>query len=67
MVYDFSRLMRRGKGVAMAQLINVVGFAGHRLLTSFPGVIAKTFGRLLTSPATALAYAVTLCTSASTG
>lgn len=26
-VYDFSRLMRRGKGVAMAQLVNIVGFA----------------------------------------
>lgn len=26
-IYDFSRLMRRGKGVAMAQLVNVVGFA----------------------------------------
>lgn len=26
-VYDFSRLMRRGHGVAMAQLVNIVGFA----------------------------------------
>lgn len=26
-VYDFSKLMRRGKGVAMAQLVNIVGFA----------------------------------------
>lgn len=26
-VYDFSRLMCRGKGVAMAQLVNIVGFA----------------------------------------
>ncbi|UJW28651.1 hypothetical protein L3Q67_25640 [Saccharothrix sp. AJ9571] len=26
-IYDFSRLMRRGKGVAMAQLVNIVGFA----------------------------------------
>ncbi|MFD2024067.1 hypothetical protein [Promicromonospora aerolata] len=26
-VYDFSRLMRRGKGVAMAQLVNIIGFA----------------------------------------
>ncbi|MGW6604254.1 hypothetical protein [Streptomyces sp. NPDC055036] len=30
-VYDFSRLMRRGKGVTMAQLVNVVGFAVGRL------------------------------------
>ncbi|MFE4835532.1 hypothetical protein ACFRAU_12720 [Arthrobacter sp. NPDC056691] len=30
-VYDFSRLMRRGKGVAMAQLVNIVGFAVGRL------------------------------------
>ncbi|MEU0942353.1 hypothetical protein ABZ379_06085 [Streptomyces canus] len=30
-VYDFSRLMRRGKGVAMAQLVNVVGFAVGKL------------------------------------
>lgn len=26
-VYDFSDLMRRGRGVAMAQLVNVIGFA----------------------------------------
>ena len=26
-VYNFSRLLRRGKGVAMAQLVNVIGFA----------------------------------------
>lgn len=26
-IYDFSKLMRRGKGVAMAQLVNIVGFA----------------------------------------
>ena len=26
-VYDFSRLMRRGKGIAMAQLVNVISFA----------------------------------------
>ncbi|MFK0249565.1 hypothetical protein ACIQUM_33115 [Amycolatopsis azurea] len=26
-LYDFSRLMRRGTGVAMAQLVNIVGFA----------------------------------------
>lgn len=26
-IYDFSQLMRRGKGVAMAQLVNVIGFA----------------------------------------
>lgn len=31
MVYDFSRLMRRGKGVAMAQLVNIVGFAVGKL------------------------------------
>ncbi|MFC9755220.1 hypothetical protein [Streptomyces sp. NPDC056921] len=30
-VYDFSRLMRRGKGVAMAQLVNIVGFAVSKL------------------------------------
>lgn len=30
-VYDFSQLMRRGKGVAMAQLVNIVGFAVGRL------------------------------------
>ncbi|BAS18255.1 conserved hypothetical protein [Arthrobacter sp. Hiyo8] len=30
-VYDFSRLMRRGKGVAMAQLVNIVGFAIGKL------------------------------------
>lgn len=26
-IYDFSRLMLRGKGIAMAQLVNVIGFA----------------------------------------
>lgn len=26
-IYDFSRLLRRGQGVAMAQLVNVIGFA----------------------------------------
>lgn len=26
-LYDFSRLMLRGKGVAMAQLVNIIGFA----------------------------------------
>ena len=26
-VYDFSQLMRRGRGIAMAQLVNVIGFA----------------------------------------
>lgn len=26
-MYDFSGLMRRGKGVAMAQLVNIIGFA----------------------------------------
>lgn len=26
-VYDFSRLRQRGKGVAMAQLVNIIGFA----------------------------------------
>lgn len=30
-VYDFSKLMRRGKGVAMAQLVNIVGFAIGKL------------------------------------
>jgi hypothetical protein len=30
-VYDFSKLMRRGKGVAMAQLVNIVGFAVGKL------------------------------------
>ncbi|MFC4048297.1 hypothetical protein ACFOY4_01265 [Actinomadura syzygii] len=30
-VYDFSELMRRGKGVAMAQLVNIVGFAIGKL------------------------------------
>ncbi|MGW1784937.1 hypothetical protein ACWCQQ_38405 [Streptomyces sp. NPDC002143] len=30
-VYDFSRLMRRGKGVAMAQLVNIVGVAVGKL------------------------------------
>lgn len=26
-IYDFSKLMMRGRGVAMAQLVNVIGFA----------------------------------------
>ena len=30
-VYDFSRLIRRGKGIAMAQLVNIVGFAIGKL------------------------------------
>lgn len=30
-VYDFSTLMRRGKGVAMAQLVNIIGFAVGKL------------------------------------
>lgn len=30
-IYDFSQLMRRGKGVAMAQLVNIVGFAVGKL------------------------------------
>ncbi|MFK4087236.1 hypothetical protein ACI2LF_24225 [Kribbella sp. NPDC020789] len=30
-VYDFSNLMRRGRGVAMAQLVNIVGFAIGKL------------------------------------
>lgn len=30
-VYDFSRLHRRGKGVAMAQLVNIVSFAISKL------------------------------------
>lgn len=30
-VYDFSGLMRRGRGIAMAQLVNVVGFAVESL------------------------------------
>lgn len=30
-VYDFSRLLRRGKGVAMAQLVNIIGFAVGQL------------------------------------
>lgn len=30
-IYDFSHLMRRGTGVAMAQLVNVAGFAVGRL------------------------------------
>jgi hypothetical protein len=30
-IYDFSKLMRRGKGVAMAQLVNTVGFAVDNL------------------------------------
>lgn len=30
-IYDFSALRRRGKGVAMAQLVNIMGFAVGRL------------------------------------
>ena len=30
-LYDFSKLMRRGRGVAMAQLVNTVGFAVDNL------------------------------------
>lgn len=30
-IYDFSRLQRRGKGIAMAQLVNTVGFAVDNL------------------------------------
>ncbi len=30
-LYDFSRLLKRGKGVAMAQLVNVIGFAVDNL------------------------------------
>jgi hypothetical protein len=30
-IYDFSRLMRRGKGIAMAQLVNIVSFAVSNL------------------------------------
>lgn len=30
-VYDFSKLMRRGKGIAMAQLVNIVSFAVDNL------------------------------------
>lgn len=30
-IYDFSRLLRRGKGVAMAQLVNIIGFAVDKL------------------------------------
>ncbi|MCI4659581.1 hypothetical protein [Cryobacterium zhongshanensis] len=30
-LYDFSKLLRRGKGVAMAQLVNTVGFAVDNL------------------------------------
>lgn len=30
-IYDFSRLQRRGKGVAMAQLVNIMGFAVNTL------------------------------------
>lgn len=30
-VYDFSQLMRRGTGIAMAQLVNVIGFAVQTL------------------------------------
>lgn len=30
-IYDFSKLLRRGKGVAMAQLVNTIGFAVDNL------------------------------------
>lgn len=30
-IYDFSRLLKRGRGVAMAQLVNVIGFAVESL------------------------------------
>ena len=30
-IYDFSKLRRRGEGVAMAQLVNVIGFAAGNL------------------------------------
>lgn len=30
-IYDFSKLMLRGKGVAMAQLVNIMGFAVNNL------------------------------------
>lgn len=30
-IYDFSKLSRRGKGIAMAQLVNVIGFAVENL------------------------------------
>lgn len=30
-IYDFSRLMQRGKGVAMAQLVNIIAFATNSL------------------------------------
>ncbi|WP_328990347.1 hypothetical protein OG394_29345 [Kribbella sp. NBC_01245] len=30
-IYDFSKLLRRGRGVAMAQLVNIVGFAVGKL------------------------------------
>ena len=30
-IYDFSRLMQRGIGIAMAQLVNVIGFATNSL------------------------------------
>ena len=30
-IYDFSRLMQRGKGVAMAQFVNILGFAVNNL------------------------------------
>lgn len=32
-VYDFSRLMQRGRGIAMAQLVNVMGFAVGSLIS----------------------------------
>ncbi|MFD9604713.1 hypothetical protein [Streptomyces sp. NPDC059970] len=41
-VYDFSRLMRRGKGVAMAQLVNIVGFAVGKLGLSDTVIIHGT-------------------------
>lgn len=41
-VYDFSRLMRRGKGAAMAQLVNIVGFAVGELALGDTVVIHGT-------------------------
>lgn len=41
-LYDFSRLMKRGKGVAMAQLVNTIGFAVDALDTGDVVVIHGT-------------------------
>ena len=30
-LYDFSKLMQRGKGIAMAQFVNIIGFAAGNL------------------------------------